>query len=93
MESSCLMIGSKKVRTVREGGRELLRFYAPQVLGECRAAEHFRALCDILEQYALREVAEGAKREFADARAHSEIFLPHRVCVEIFFCVKKGVFS
>ena len=88
MDNGCFALGAPRVRSVRVGGREILRFYAPRVLGESCAAEHFRALCEILEQYALCDLAEAAKTEFEAGLARNVVFLSHFVRVDISFFEK-----
>ena len=88
MSNECFALGAPRVRSVRVGGREILRFYAPRVLGESCAAEHFRVLCEILEQYALCDLAEAAKTEFEAGLVRNAVFLSHFVRVDISFFEK-----
>lgn len=88
MEQNYFALRSPRAKCVCVGGREILRVYAPQVLGESCAAEHFRSLCEILEQHALSELAKSAKIEFEACHAQHADFLPHFVRVDVDFFEK-----
>ena len=88
MEQNYFALRSPRAKRVCVGGREILRVYVPQVLGESCAAEHFRSLCEILEQHALSELAKSAKIEFEACHAQHADFLPHFVRVDVDFFEK-----
>ena len=88
MEENCFAVSSPRAKRVCVGGREILRVYVPQVLGESCAAAHFRSLCESLEQHALSELSAVAKTQFEAHRAQHADFLPHFVRVDLDFFVR-----